>query len=83
MVGLLGIEPSLHPPEGCVLPVYDSPNSPSLPRSTLSYQAALRYPPAASRCRGVPHAPFLRPIPLPPLPLPSSPLLFSRAARRR
>ena len=25
-VGLPGIEPSLHPPEGCVLPVYYSPN---------------------------------------------------------
>lgn len=25
LVGLLGIEPSLHPPEGRVLPVYDSP----------------------------------------------------------
>jgi hypothetical protein len=24
-VGLLGIEPSLHAPEACVLPVYDSP----------------------------------------------------------
>ena len=25
VVGLLGIEPSLHAPEACVLPVYDSP----------------------------------------------------------
>src|SRR5688572_11695753 len=25
LVGLLGIEPSLHAPEACVLPVYDSP----------------------------------------------------------
>src|SRR6185295_6821186 len=25
MVGVLGIEPSLHEPESCVLPVYDTP----------------------------------------------------------
>ena len=27
MVGVLGIEPSLHEPESCVLPVYDTPTS--------------------------------------------------------
>ena len=26
MVGVLGIEPSLHPPEGCVLPSYSTPS---------------------------------------------------------
>lgn len=24
-VGLPGIEPGLHPPQGCVMPLYDSP----------------------------------------------------------
>ncbi len=27
LVGVLGIEPSLHEPESCVLPVYDTPSS--------------------------------------------------------
>ena len=40
--GLLGIEPSLHPPEGCVRPVYYSPkkNTVGMERFELSWDCS-------------------------------------------
>ena len=36
MVGILGIEPSLHAPEACVLPVYD------IQKSIKNYQLRIK-----------------------------------------
>lgn len=44
MVGLPGIEPGLHAPHACILPLYDSPLEAILQKRILAYSLNIFYP---------------------------------------